>query len=97
MEMSGGENAEVEDREPLCPSCAHSGGKYLRYGINHFVSYFTIVPPHFILPHFGPSRLPQQEFADPDWDAAVDEAQDEQQWQVRHVQGNDSFQPRKKS
>jgi hypothetical protein len=31
--------------------------------------------------------LPQQEFADPDWDAAVDEAQDEQQWQVRHVQG----------
>ena len=24
-----------------------------------------------------------QEFADPDWDAAVDEAHDEQQWQVR--------------
>ncbi len=23
-----------------------------------------------------------QEFADPDWDTAVDEAQDEQQWQV---------------
>jgi hypothetical protein len=30
----------------------------------------------------GVRPLDQQEFADPDWDAAVDEAQDEQQWQV---------------
>lgn len=27
--------------------------------------------------------LLSKEFADPDWDAGVDEGQDEQQWQVR--------------
>lgn len=63
------------------PPCVHRGQPLLLNESPFFSSRLTLFRRYLSL-----SLTAEQEFADPDWDAAVDEAQDEQQWQVR-VQG----------